>query len=62
VLIEMTDSGPAEAWSVLRHFIGDVVALSASRSKRDAAVIARFFDGLIAVVERDTERLQRHGS
>jgi DNA-binding MarR family transcriptional regulator len=62
VLIEMTDSGRAEAWSVLQYFIGDVIALGASRSARDAAVIVHFLNDLIEVVDRDTARLQQHDS
>jgi DNA-binding MarR family transcriptional regulator len=58
VLVEMTESGRAETWDALQHFIGDVIAMSQARPAKEGAVIANFLRELIDVVDRDTERLK----
>jgi DNA-binding MarR family transcriptional regulator len=58
VLIELTKKGHAETWTVLQHFIGDVVRIAAARSASESRVVGRFLDELIAAVDTDTRRLR----
>jgi len=58
VLVELTKKGHAETWTVLQHFIGDVVQIAAARSASESRVVGRFLDDLIDAVDTDTRRLQ----
>jgi DNA-binding MarR family transcriptional regulator len=60
VLVEMTEEGRAETWTVLQHFIGEVIAMSEARSSKDGVVVAEFLRDLIDVVDRDTDRLKNN--
>jgi hypothetical protein len=57
VLIEMTTTGRGRTWDAIRHFVGDVARLTASRSPADRAVIADFLIDLVAAVDREARRL-----
>jgi DNA-binding MarR family transcriptional regulator len=58
VLIEMTKTGHAQSWSVLQHFVGEVVGLSGQLKPSELATIDTFLRRLVAIVDADTDRMQ----
>jgi DNA-binding MarR family transcriptional regulator len=60
VLVEMTETGHAESWNALQHFITTVVRISTSRSPEESTIIGKFLNELITAIDIDTERHQQH--